>query len=37
MPESVDDQLKMRQIQVLANRACDAMVLVFFETMRGGG
>ncbi|PBP27386.1 glutathione S-transferase, partial [Diplocarpon rosae] len=35
MPEGLDDQLFVRQIQVLADGACDAMGLVFFETMRG--
>jgi glutathione S-transferase len=35
MPESLDDQLRVRQIQVLADGACDAMTLVFFETARG--
>jgi len=35
MPESIDDQLQVRQIQVLADGACDAMGLVFFETARG--
>lgn len=35
MPEALDDQLQVRQIQVLADGACDAMGLVFFETARG--
>lgn len=35
MPESIDDQLLARQIQVLADGACDAMGLVFFENGRG--
>ncbi|KAH8756863.1 glutathione S-transferase domain-containing protein [Hyaloscypha finlandica] len=35
MPDSLDDQLQVRQIQVLADGACDAMSLVFFETGRG--
>ena len=35
MPGSLDDQLQVRQIQVLADGACDAMSLVFFETGRG--
>ncbi|KAG0652134.1 Glutathione S-transferase U11 [Hyphodiscus hymeniophilus] len=35
MPDGEDDQLKVRQIQVLADGACDAMGLVFFETARG--
>jgi glutathione S-transferase len=35
MPEGLDDQLQVRQIQVLADGACDAMGLVFFETGRG--
>lgn len=35
MPEALDDQLLARQIQVLADGACDAMALVFFEMARG--
>ena len=35
MPKSLDDQLLVRQIQILADGACDAMGLVFFETSRG--
>lgn len=35
MPESVDDQLLVRQIQVLADGACDAVALAFFEVARG--
>jgi glutathione S-transferase len=35
MPESLDDQLLARKIQVLADGACDAMGLAFFETGRG--
>jgi glutathione S-transferase len=35
MPKGEDDQLRARQIQVLADGACDAMGLVFFETSRG--
>ena len=35
MPKGEDDQLKVRQIQVLVDGACDAMGLVFFETSRG--
>ncbi|PVH73691.1 glutathione S-transferase domain-containing protein [Cadophora sp. DSE1049] len=35
MPEGLDDQLHVRQIQILADGACDAMGLVFFETARG--
>ncbi|KUJ17795.1 glutathione S-transferase [Mollisia scopiformis] len=35
MPSSIDDQLLVRQIQVLADGACDAMGLVFFENGRG--
>ncbi|KAH7348542.1 glutathione S-transferase domain-containing protein [Rhexocercosporidium sp. MPI-PUGE-AT-0058] len=35
MPEGLDDQLLVRQIQVLADGACDALGLVFFELARG--
>lgn len=35
MPSSIDSQLHVRQIQVLADGACDAMGLVFFENSRG--
>ncbi|CZR68192.1 uncharacterized protein PAC_18091 [Phialocephala subalpina] len=35
MPTGLDDQLLVRQIQVLADGACDAMGLVFFEDGRG--
>lgn len=35
MPSSLDDQLLVRQIQVLADGACDAMTLIFFEDGRG--
>jgi glutathione S-transferase len=35
MPDSLDDQLLVRQIQVLADGSCDAMGLIFFETGRG--
>jgi glutathione S-transferase len=35
MPESLDDQLLAKKIQVLADGACDAMGLAFFETGRG--
>lgn len=35
MPEGLDDQLLVRQIRVLADGACDALVLVFFELARG--
>ena len=35
MPESLDNQLLAWQIQILANGACDAMGLAFFETGRG--
>lgn len=35
MPESLDEQLLVRQIQILADGACDAMGLAFFETARG--
>jgi glutathione S-transferase len=35
MPSNLDDQLLCRQIQVLADGACDAMGLVFFEQARG--
>jgi len=35
MPSSIDDQLLVRQIQILADGACDAMGLVFFENARG--
>ncbi|KAL2064315.1 hypothetical protein VTL71DRAFT_4809 [Oculimacula yallundae] len=35
MPEGLDDQLLVRQIQVLADGACDALALVFFEVGRG--
>ncbi|KAF8851246.1 hypothetical protein BDZ45DRAFT_154406 [Acephala macrosclerotiorum] len=34
MPSSLDDQLLVRQIQVLADGACDARSLVFFEDGR---
>jgi glutathione S-transferase len=34
-PSSLDDQLLCRQLQILADGACDAMGLVFFETGRG--
>ena len=34
-PESLDDQLLAKKIQVLADGACDAMGLAFFETGRG--
>ncbi|CAL3964013.1 unnamed protein product [Diplocarpon coronariae] len=36
IPERLDDKLLVRQIQVLADGACDTMGLVFFETMKGG-
>lgn len=35
VPKGEDDILKARLIQVLADGACDAMGLVFFETSRG--
>jgi glutathione S-transferase len=35
MPESLDDQLQVRQIQILADGACDDMALAFFEIARG--
>jgi glutathione S-transferase len=35
MPKELDDQLMVKKIQVLADGACDAMGLVFFETARG--
>jgi hypothetical protein len=35
VPKEEDDILKVRQIQVLADGACDAMGLVFFEASRG--
>ena len=35
VPESLDDQLLAKKIQVLADGACDAMGLAFFETGRG--
>ncbi len=35
MPDALDDQMLVRQIQILADGACDAMGLVFFETARG--
>lgn len=35
MPDGLDDQLFVRQIQVLADGACDALALVFFEMARG--
>ena len=35
MPEGLDEQLLVRQIQILADGACDAMALAFFETGRG--
>ncbi|KAH6712337.1 glutathione S-transferase domain-containing protein [Leptodontidium sp. 2 PMI_412] len=35
MPEALDDQLLVRQIQVLADGACDALGLAFFELARG--
>jgi glutathione S-transferase len=35
MPEAIDDQLLVRKIQILADGACDAMGLAFFETARG--
>jgi glutathione S-transferase len=35
VPKGEDQILKVRQIQVLADGACDAMGLVFFETSRG--
>ena len=35
MPDGLDDQLLVRQIQVLADGACDALALVFFEMARG--
>lgn len=35
MPESLDDQLLVKRIQVLADGACDAMGLAFFESGRG--
>ena len=35
MPKELDDQLIVKKIQVLADGACDAMGLVFFETARG--
>ncbi|KAK0121854.1 hypothetical protein ONS95_010133 [Cadophora gregata] len=35
MPDDLDDQLFVRQIQVLADGACDALSLVFFELARG--
>lgn len=35
MPESLDDQLLVKKIQVLADGACDAIWLAFFETGRG--
>jgi glutathione S-transferase len=36
IPESLDDQLLAKKIQVLADGACDAMGLAFFESGRGG-
>jgi glutathione S-transferase len=35
LPKEIDDQLMVKKIQVLADGACDAMSLVFFETARG--
>lgn len=35
IPESLDDQLLAKKIQVLADGACDAMGLAFFESGRG--
>jgi glutathione S-transferase len=35
MPGGLDEVLEVRRIQVLADGACDAMGLVFFETGRG--
>jgi hypothetical protein len=35
VPGSLDGQLLSRQIQILADGACDAMGLAFFETGRG--
>jgi len=35
LPESMDDLLLARKIQVIADGACDAMGLAFFETGRG--
>ena len=35
MPDALDDQLLAKKIQVLADGACDAMGLAFFETGRG--
>ncbi|KAL8820417.1 MAG: hypothetical protein Q9191_007522 [Dirinaria sp. TL-2023a] len=35
LPESLDEQLLAKQIQVIADGACDAMGLAFFETGRG--
>jgi glutathione S-transferase len=35
VPSSLDDQLLCRKIQALADGACDAMGLIFFEQARG--
>jgi glutathione S-transferase len=35
MPRGLDDQLLCRKVQVLADGACDAIGLVFFEQGRG--
>jgi glutathione S-transferase len=35
IPEKLDDQLLAKQMQVLADGACDAIGLAFFETGRG--
>lgn len=35
MPTDVDEQMEVRRIQIIADGACDAMGLVFFEVARG--